>query len=172
MHMSARRSNILRVLILSAASCALAAPSALAGNPLLSGYGGPGQGSQVIIGGGLINPPGGGGSPPAASTASELTAGPAAEGSASGTARSSPPRGTRSAPARGTPKTGPATPGTPASPLPAAADRVASSSGAALGLSGGDALLVVFVLAALAVTAVLTRRFSRPMPEEDRRLKG
>ncbi len=39
---------------------AVHAPVALAGGPLLSGYGGPGAGAQAIIGGTLLNGPGGG----------------------------------------------------------------------------------------------------------------
>ncbi len=42
-------------------ACALIGPSAaLAGGPLLSGYGGPGAGSQAIIGAALLNGPSGG----------------------------------------------------------------------------------------------------------------
>jgi hypothetical protein len=41
-------------------ACALAPPAALAGGPLLSGYGGPGAGAQSIIGATLLNGPSGG----------------------------------------------------------------------------------------------------------------
>ncbi len=44
----------------SLALFAIPAPAALAGGPLLSGYGGPGAGAQAIIGGTLLNGPKGG----------------------------------------------------------------------------------------------------------------
>ncbi|HEY1834670.1 MAG TPA: hypothetical protein VGG08_09555, partial [Solirubrobacteraceae bacterium] len=47
--------------VLTLALAALA-PSAASANPLLSGYGGPGQGDQAIIGAALVNGPGQGGS--------------------------------------------------------------------------------------------------------------
>src|SRR5207253_1711120 len=46
-------------LLMVAAACT---PAAAHGNPLLSGYGGPGQGNQAILGATLLNGPGGGGS--------------------------------------------------------------------------------------------------------------
>jgi hypothetical protein len=46
-------------LVLTAGLCACAPTAALAGGPLLSGYGGPGAGSQAILGSTLLN---GGGS--------------------------------------------------------------------------------------------------------------
>jgi len=38
-----------------------ASPATAGANPILSGYGGPGQGSQAILGAALVNGPGGGG---------------------------------------------------------------------------------------------------------------
>ena len=56
-----RHINVIQIVGLSVA--ALVAPPGIAvANPLLSGYGGPGQGSQAILGSALGNgPPGGGG---------------------------------------------------------------------------------------------------------------
>src|SRR2546421_57056 len=54
-------------LLLAAAACM---PVAAHANPLLSGYGGPGQGNQAILGATLLNGSGGGGSSGAAAAAS------------------------------------------------------------------------------------------------------
>jgi hypothetical protein len=150
---------------LAAAALAIAAPQAAA-NTLLSGYGGPGQGNQAILGAALINPPrgGGGSSAPhaeaAAPTGALASAGAGVTGAApaasnraaasgGGRAHSRAQRGNASAgggrangPVRGT-------------PTPEAA--VGSST---LGLSGADLLYILLVLGALAGTGVLTRRLA------------
>ncbi len=55
-------------LVCAAASVWLLLPAVGVADPLLSGYGGPGQGQQVLLGSSLIAPPGGGtGSPPSTS---------------------------------------------------------------------------------------------------------
>lgn len=71
-----RRNRITLGALASLALFAIPAPAALAGGPLLSGYGGPGAGAQVIIGGTLLNGPkggsggGSGGSPGGSSSSS------------------------------------------------------------------------------------------------------
>jgi hypothetical protein len=57
-----RRRTISYTLTLVVGSCALAPAAAMAGGPLLSGYGGPGAGAQTIIGATLLNGPGNGSS--------------------------------------------------------------------------------------------------------------
>ena len=52
-----RRNRILLGTLALLALFAIPAPAALAGGPLLSGYGGPGAGAQAIIGGTLLNGP-------------------------------------------------------------------------------------------------------------------
>src|SRR5580698_25991 len=54
-----RRNRIILGALASLALFAIPAPAALAGGPLLSGYGGPGAGAQAIIGATLLNGPGG-----------------------------------------------------------------------------------------------------------------
>ena len=57
-----RQRTIVSTLALLAGICAAAPAAALAGPPLLSGYGGPGAGAQTIVGAALVNGPGGGSS--------------------------------------------------------------------------------------------------------------
>lgn len=57
-----RQRTIVSTLALLAGVCASAPAAALAGPPLLSGYGGPGAGAQTIVGAALVNGPGGGSS--------------------------------------------------------------------------------------------------------------
>jgi hypothetical protein len=129
-------------------------------SPLLSGYGGPGQGEQAILGAGLLNTPkGGGGS--GGSGSSELAL-PASAGATRGAghgagsgrhrgAKSHRSSGTASAPARSAPARALA-----AAPV---ADRV--GSGGALGVSSSDLLYILLALAALALTGVVTRQLAR-----------
>ena len=55
-----RRNRIILGTLALPVLLAVPAPAALAGGPLLSGYGGPGAGAQAIIGGTLLNGPKGG----------------------------------------------------------------------------------------------------------------
>jgi hypothetical protein len=142
------------------------APTAAGANPLLSGYGGPGQGDQAILGSGLVNPPGGGSAGRSGTvSSSELTvtpshtAGPAASSGGSKHDR-------RKAGGSGKQGTAKKSPAAPASVAPATGLQPVSStsSGGTLGLSGGDLLLIVLGLAALALTALLTRQLTRRTP--------
>jgi hypothetical protein len=151
--------------ILVALAVAAWAPSAATANPLLSGYGGPGQGEQAILGGGLVNTPTGGGgsgtSGSAGSTASELTL-PAASGSARKAGQGAGKGGHRSA----SRQRSSATSAAPASPPRPSAVAVSAASdrgvpGATLGISSADLLYLLLALAALALTGVLTRQLAR-----------
>jgi hypothetical protein len=143
------------------------APTAAGANPLLSGYGGPGQGDQAILGSGLVNSPGGGGSagPSGSVASSELTV--ATSHSSGSTGPSGGAKRHRHA-AGGTGQQGTAkkSPAAPASVAPATGSQPVSSTsaGGTLGLSGGDMLLIVFGLAALALTGLLTRQLTRRTP--------
>ena len=156
----------------AALMAALALPAAATGDPLLSGYGGPGQGSQVIIGATLgggsgSEPPheGGSGTGPArASGAQGRNTGP---GSTVGGASQS--RGGRPA-TRSPSRIGSA--GAHRSPSEAQqlAAQLASlrasaePSSGVLGLSGENLLLVVLVTGALGFVAILTKRLARGAP--------
>jgi hypothetical protein len=59
--MKRHRRNVLTLALVGATFC-LIAPSANAGSPILSGYGGPGAGEQEILGSHLLNVPSGAGS--------------------------------------------------------------------------------------------------------------
>jgi hypothetical protein len=165
--MRSRRTITLAIASLMALSLAL--PVAAWAGPLLSGYGGPGQGSQAIIGGGLVN---GGGGPPSgggpSGTGESSTPGNAATGSAPvsvsrgrdgsatvkhvvnyGSARKHPAVQGGSASAGGSQS------------LSVAARRVSEGSGA-FGVSTEGFLLVFLALGALIFTGLLTRRMARP----------
>jgi hypothetical protein len=166
-------------LVLSASAVA---PAIAAANPLLSGYGGPGEGNQAILGAGLVGgASGGGGSGSGASglaQASGADAGQASgEGAAigargSGEASAGSARGTRggAASASGSHGAGKrrlaraataprARPSARASTPPPAADNEGGSQ--TLGLSGADLLDVAIALVALLVIGLLTRRLAR-----------
>ncbi len=170
-----------------------AIPSLAAGSSLLSGYGGPGQGSQAILGSALVG--GGGGSSSGGGGSSSGGA-----GGPSGPSRLGEPPG-RTETATGA--TGAAAGGTGSVPAPKSArgasrsrsygagQKPAGSAGAAgkggdraataalasgagtgqaetLGLSGGDLLYVLLALAALAFTGALTRLLVRTSgPEQN-----
>jgi hypothetical protein len=155
-----------------------AAAAALAGSlavqaqasTLLSGYGGPGQGNQAIIGATLINPPsgggggagGGGGSAAGAETLAAAAAAAAASSHTTATAGAGGPGRTVSgahrphgATVRGTPAY------TPAAGSRAPEPAVGSS---ALGLSAVDFVYIVLVLGGLLAAGALTRRLASPAP--------
>jgi hypothetical protein len=156
---------IIYIGVVLAAALAVLPASALASS-LLSGYGGPGQGSQAILGSALVNGPkgggsGGGGGPAATSSGTAQNAGsstgpvtqatPSAPSGSSGT--SSAPSGRSKSSARGSQRartraheTAAGTTSGEQSFYPAA-ERVPSGvGGATLGLSGAD--LVYIILAA------------------------
>ncbi len=165
-----RRTKISSTFALPAALTALALMlpcAAASANPLLSGYGGPGQGSQTIIGSSLVNPPGGGSSGSSGGgSGSELTVAASQPSSSSATTKSAGARHVHVTKAKGSKGASTQAPTVPVSAVPTAdlAHVSSSASGGTLGLSGSDILLVVFGLMALALTAVLTRRLTRRTP--------
>jgi hypothetical protein len=138
-----------------------AAPSTAAASPLLSGYGGPGQGNQAILGSALLNGPGGGssgGSSGSTGSGEETSSSTPATGSGGGTRT---PSGGRRA--RRRPEHAPA--GAPAAPSPARPLSSAASVGSQpLGLSGTDVFYVVLGCGALIMTASITRMLVRRTP--------
>ena len=169
--MSSRRRKIWATVPATLAVAALA-PAVAAANPLLSGYGGPGQGDQAILGATMLNTPrggggsssSGGGSPAAGATS--LTVASASNASAAGgpaTGRKAHRRHAGSTGAAGRAKTNAAShANVPSGGLVRnAAATTAASGGSLLGLSGGDVLYLLLALAALALTGGLTRQMAR-----------
>jgi hypothetical protein len=154
------------------------APSdAALASSLLSGYGGPGQGNQAILGSALLNRPGGGsGSGGGGSGDSSSLASSAGSSTTSSEAAASSGTGSSNQTGAG-PKTsnsretgahrGSQADRSTASP-PSIADVYAAAergrpapSTPAFGLSGTDLLLIVLVLGMLALIGVLSRRLTR-----------
>ena len=160
--------------IIGTAGCTLAAgllavPAASA-SPLLSGYGGPGQGNQAILGSTLLNGPGSGGSSggaqqPSGSASVRVTGSPPASTS-SPTGPHHAARhaaGTRSARQQGA-SSGPAQ-SSPAELAYARAERSGAGSGSGtLGLSVADFLYAGLVLVGLVLMGVVTRWLIRATP--------
>ncbi len=139
----------------------LAAATPAAANPILGGYGGPGMGSQVILGSALFGaPPAGGGGAPGAS------AGPgtgASEGATGALAAASAPVNVAPGTHTGGAARGPsgAASGSQQTGLQATAYAAAGAGSQPLGLTGTDLAYVLAVLAALVATGVITTRLAR-----------
>ncbi len=160
---------------------ALAPVGALAGGPLLRGYGGPGAGAQAIIGATLLNGPGGssggssgggsssggpsssGSSAAGGSISSPTAAGAASSGGGSGKAASthSAAAGAKRAPGGSAQASSVGGSGAYLNPLQGKAFPAASVSAGASWFSGGDLLALLLAAGALALTAVATVRLAR-----------
>jgi hypothetical protein len=174
--------RIIRIALALAPLVALSASAptvASAGSPLLSGYGGPGAGEQVIVGSTLLIGARGG----AGSGGSSGSGGSA--GASQGGSGASPPNGSRAtlsgagsnggsiagnrgggSQARGALRAGrgvdPRTGRANANPyVYPAALRSASTDSPLLGISGGDMLLLIATIVTLVLTGVLTIRLTR-----------
>jgi hypothetical protein len=145
----------------------LATPVVAQANPLLSGYGGPGQGNQAILGSALLNGPagpGGGGSAGSGSSgengSSTTATSVGSAGGHRGASKQSSGHGQS-----GTPASSPqriAQPRLdPASAYLAAERGHAVGQSGALGLGGQDLLYIILVLGALTLAAVFTRRLTQ-----------
>lgn len=169
---------------------AVSSDAALAGS-LLSGYGGPGQGNQELLGSALLHKPGGGsgsggsGSSGSASSSSSSSTGTASPTAATSVAPSNGQRPASRSASRGKPRSshlrGAAThaqPGRSSTSTPSiagvydAAERGGPApSAGTLGLSGADLLLILLVLGMLALIGALSWRLARsrsaggPRPE-------
>jgi len=165
------RSKIARIAAMLALSIALT-PTAAPASSLLSGYGGPGQGNQAILGAALLNGPSsgggggstGGGSTGGGSSSSEATnlSAPATPASPQRSQSSSRHGGSGAAGKHGLRAT--RAPNTHRAESGAApAYNVSAGGGSAnplLGLSREDLLYVVLALGVLMFTGVLTRRLT------------
>jgi len=153
----------LTLLALSAAS-----PAAAMAGSLLSGYGGPGAGSQAIIGSTLIKTPPNAGSGGGASTLAGAPSSSSGASQGASTTRSA----TRTSARSGARSHGQSAPGK----LPSAFGKVSRSQTAyglsssqasvegspALGVSGVDLLYIALALGALLLTGALTAKLARP----------
>jgi hypothetical protein len=153
------------------------APASAFGNSLLSGYGGPGEGNQAILGSALLGGGGGNGGGGSSGGPSGLT-GPSSTGAGVGgqasqeNARPTGPsgRGSRTGGGAGRATGGVAGSrgahgeasggGALAYPV-SSGDNTSRVATSAFGLSGGDLVYVLLVLGALAVTGVVTGRLAR-----------
>jgi hypothetical protein len=149
-----------------------AMPATAAASSLLSGYGGPGQGNQAILGSALLNGPSGrggggagsagsGGGSAAGSANLEASGGPVGTGgSRGGAARHASRSARRGKPAKGA--AGAASkPDVGATPMPIGLARSASGGSGTLGLSGADVMYIILALAILAITGAATRQLMR-----------
>jgi hypothetical protein len=166
-----RQRIILAAAVVAPLAFAQAAPAS-ASSTLLSGYGGPGQGNQAILGSTLIGGGGGGngagggagaGSSSASSSSSSSPSSIALPQTAARPAQRAAahrhhakPSASGNASKTITPAYVPATP---------ASDRAAG--GKTLGLTGDDLLYIVLAFGALALTALLTVRLARRASRAD-----
>jgi hypothetical protein len=183
--MSSRRIITQAILCIAAVSAAM--PAAAHGGSLLSGYGGPGQGSQVILGSALVNgPPNGGGGSRGGGSGSEGSSTGTGESSTAAKAASGVAAGavTRSGGGGNTPTggashrhaaragghgsqagrrvSGSLSGGSRPYPVSAreAAVRRAAEGSEPLGVSGSDLLYILLALGALILTGFLTQRMA------------
>jgi len=147
---------------LTAACCCLGIPSAASGEALLSGYGGPGAGSQAILGSVLINGgegPGGGSG--GSATRSAPTAGSSGGVTDAGTGkRTANPGSPRSGGRAAGRSTAPATTHS-SDAVPSAVTQASSSEP----ITRDDAVYGFLILLALACITALTLRLSRTRPD-------
>jgi hypothetical protein len=169
--MNSRRMFILIFTALVPLSLAVA-PSIAAASSLLSGYGGPGEGNQAILGSALVNGPSGGGGSGGGSAGSGSgsaagsanlaeSGGPVGTGgSRGGAARHASRSAGRGKPAKGATGTA-SNPGSVGPPVPIGLARSASGGSGTLGLSGADVMYLILALAVLAITGAATRQLMR-----------
>jgi hypothetical protein len=164
-----RRERLIITAILTVLTVSAFVPAAANAGPLLSGYGGPGQGNQAILGSGLVGGHGGGGSGSHGSSAGNTSTG---EGSAGGVgssavtgasgANAGPGTSTANATKlKPTTRTGSATGDRSPVATRALAPAASAGGGGTLGLSGADALYILLGLGALVLTGALTRMLAR-----------
>lgn len=144
-----------------------AAPAVASAGSLLSGYGGPGQGNQAILGAALLDgPPGGGGGSAGGGPAGGNGPRAGGLGGAARAGRSGSARGSR--PSTGRKHAKGASDAAGSQPSAARSElltRPAADAGAApaqtLGLTGDDLLYMLLVLGALGFTGAVTRQLAR-----------
>jgi hypothetical protein len=161
------------------------APAIASAGPLLSGYGGPGQGNQAILGSAVVNNRSGGGGSGSGGSGSGRSSPGASSGGAAGAGIAAPGAGT--APRSTTGASAGAKGGVPAAashsnekqakrPLAGTSGRSAATSASSssltasrggaggsqpLGLSGADLLYILLAFGVLVFTGILTRSLAR-----------
>jgi len=171
--MTSHRTILMTLISLTAMSFAI--PSSVLAGPLLSGYGGPGEGNQAILGSALL---GGGGSSGGSSGSTGSSPGVAAE-TAGGQSGRSQSNGSATGASELNSMAGRRSKGSARGRTASSRDNTAESSGGAarayavsssrsipgasdtLGLSGADLAYIFLTLCALILTGVLTRRFAQ-----------
>lgn len=160
-----RHLAITTTLTLLALALAAPAPAAATSSSLLSGYGGPGQGSQAILGSTLLGGSSGG-SPGSGSGSYSATTSATSTGSVPpGTAAPTRPRARHTSRSGSGADRGGKSSAQGASAYPAsdeaAASRASTHSPSSLGLSGADILHLLLALGALGLIAVATGALAR-----------
>jgi hypothetical protein len=161
--------------VLVVATVALALPAVARANPLLSGYGGPGQGSQALLGASLTGPRGGGGGAGSSgeATAASAIEAPAAsagasqtQGAAAGTKHAS----TRNRRSQHSSRSAPAGTGSSGASGPTQTGLVPARSvqADAAGVSSGDLALILLGIGVVAATGILMARLARGQKREGR----
>ena len=145
-----------------AMACAAVAPASAPASPLLSGYGGPGQGTQAILGSTLLNGPSGGGGGAATGSGASTTVPAEGLSSANGKAvgSSSGKRSARGKAAKPRSAAG-KSPGAFRTPPALSVTRASAGSSGPLGLSDTEFLVALMALAALLFTGLLTRGLAK-----------
>jgi hypothetical protein len=160
-----RHSKTISIGILTGVCCVLAPAGASAGS-LLSGYGGPGQGNQAILGSVLLGGPSGGQGGSAGAGGGGSVAGSLGNSPASSTGaarrRSAAPAESRKHRKAGVAKSAAAGSQVQSGLLTRPAADAGTVSAQTLGLSVDDLVYIILVLGALAVTGALTRQLARP----------
>jgi hypothetical protein len=175
---SVRRHRIIISTTVLLALSGVIAPVAL-GDPLLSGYGSPGEGSQALIGATLVNGPrggggsgGGGGGASTGEGAVNLAAPAASSGSSGSSAATRGGSASKSGSARGSGAAGSSGSGAPGARTPSAgrsdfasyprSERVVGAQTSLIsGVSGSDLLYVLIALGCLLLTVFATLRLAK-----------
>jgi hypothetical protein len=141
-----------------------AAPASAPASSILSGYGGPGQGTQSILGSALLNGPSSGGGPQGGVATAATSAGQASSGATGGSSSASgSPTHARKGTSRSARQTSPSHQPSAQRPVSRLAISRASAGGSGvLGLSNTAFLVVLLALGALVFTGLLTRGLAKP----------
>jgi hypothetical protein len=153
--------KIIPIVALALALPALA-PASVPASSILSGYGGPGQGTQSILGSTLLNGPSSGGGPQGGVSIAASSAGQASSGATGGSGNGSPTHARKGASpsARRTSPSHQPSAERPVSRL--AISRASAGGSGVLGLSNTAFLVVLLALGALVFTGLLTRGLAKP----------
>ena len=168
--MKAHRTIIFRGGLVLALAVAL--PSGALASSLLSGYGGPGQGNQAILGAALVNgPKGGGGSGGSSNSTSDSSTSGSGHASApvsssasstkGGSEKSGSGRSARRSGGKSSQEDAPKASSSARGLYPASERIPAGQQAGALGLSSADVVFIVLALGLLVFIGLLTRRLAQ-----------